>query len=238
MTRSFFSLLNASPDSPSSFLPPLIHFSFLEPVSRPQTVRFTRPGYFGVFDPGKPLWALQAEPAPSRRLVPLLVTFVAIWAGTRVCPFSPAGQDLGREFADAPLGLCFRDSRHLLVICCYSGVPPRGALAVWLWFSDTSFPSGLGPDPSAESSCHKRNDRVLCTFESLTPSSYPLVGELRFLWDLFEVRPSWQPWGSISTSSSNSRLQPFVSPGHLLSFIPLQTVNKMSYLHQNSTLSL
>lgn len=59
----------------------------------------------------------------------------------RVCPFSPAGQDLGREFADAPLGLRFHDSRHLLVICrlfwsqgfsktCIPGVPPRGALAV------------------------------------------------------------------------------------------------------------
>lgn len=122
MTRTFFSLLSASPDSPSSFLPPLIRFSFLEPVSPPQTVRFTRPGYVGVFDPGKPLWALQAEPAPSRRLVSLPVTSVAIWAGTRVCPFSPAGQDLGREFADAPLRLRFRDSRHLLVICRYSGV--------------------------------------------------------------------------------------------------------------------
>lgn len=44
MTRSFFFfffLLNASPDSPSSFLPPLIHFPFLEPVSTPQTVQFT-----------------------------------------------------------------------------------------------------------------------------------------------------------------------------------------------------
>lgn len=145
MTRSFFFLLNASPDSPSSFLPPLIHFSFLEPVSPPQTVRFTWPGYLGVFDPGKLLWALQAEPAPSRRLVSLPVTFVAIWAGTRVCPFSPGGQDLGRELADAPLGLRFRDSRHLLVICRYSGVrgfqrlPSLESLHGVHWLSDCGF---------------------------------------------------------------------------------------------------
>lgn len=77
---------------------------------------------------------------------------------------------------------------------------------------------------------------VMIVFFALSRASHqvphPLLGELRFLWDLFEVRPNWQPWGSISTSSSSSRLQPFVSSGHLLSFLPLQTVNKMSYLHQ------
>ena len=90
----FFFLLNASPDSPSSFLPPLIHFSFLEPVSTPKTVKFTWPGYFGVLDPGKSLWALQAVPAPSLRLVSLPVTFVAIWAGTTSARSAQQGRTL------------------------------------------------------------------------------------------------------------------------------------------------
>lgn len=38
------------------------------------------------------------------------------------CPLRPAGHGLCRELADAPLRPCFRDSRHLLVICRYSGV--------------------------------------------------------------------------------------------------------------------
>lgn len=96
-------------------------------------------------------------------------------------------------------------------------------------------PIGLGPEPSAESSCHKCNDNVLCTLESFTPSSCPLLSRLYSLWDLLEVRPGWQPWGSIFTSLGNSRLRSFVSPCHLLSFFPLQTVSRMSYLNQTCT---
>lgn len=55
-------------------------------------------------------------------LVSLLVTFAAIWAGTYVCPLSPAGQGLSSEFADALPGLGFCDSGHLWVICPYSEV--------------------------------------------------------------------------------------------------------------------
>ncbi|KAI4539208.1 hypothetical protein MG293_010600 [Ovis ammon polii] len=54
-----------------------------------------QPGYFGVFDPGKPLWALQAVPAPSLWLVSLPVTFVAIWAG----PTSARSAQQGRTLA-------------------------------------------------------------------------------------------------------------------------------------------
>lgn len=160
-----------------------------------------------------------------------------------VCPFSPAGQDLGREFADAPLGLRFRDSRHLLVICRYSGVrgfqrlPSLESLHGVQSLSDCSFLTPASHPVSGQTPVLSQAAMsVMIVFFALSRASHqvphPLLGELRFLWDLFEVRPSWQPWGSISTSSSNSRLQPFVSPGHLLSFLPLQTVNKMRYLHQ------
>lgn len=112
-------------------------------------------------------------------LVSLLVTFAAIWAKTCVCLLSPAGQGLGPEFADASLGLRFRDSHHLLVICRYSGV--RGFqrfqylefLHEMYCLTAVQLPIRSQASPSAESNCHEYNDNVLCTSESFTPSSCP-----------------------------------------------------------------
>lgn len=176
------------------------------------------------------------------RLVSLLVTFAAIWAGACVCPAQPSGA--------GPLPWvcrCLIRTRSLWLTPSVGnlslfwsqafskdsvfGVPPQ---VHCLWFSDALLPSGLWPEPSTESSYCGYNDVVLCILESFTPSSCPLLSESHSLWDLFEVQPSWQPWGSTFTTSSNSRLQSFVSPCHLLSFFLLQTVSKMSYLNQKS----
>lgn len=104
----------------------LIRLYFLEPRSSHGSVKFCLTGIF-LF-----VWSWEAsvgfvgcassQESSALWLVSLLVTFVAIWPGTCVCSLSPAGQGLGPEFADASLGLRFRDSRHLLVICRYSGV--------------------------------------------------------------------------------------------------------------------
>ena len=182
----FFFLPNASPDSPSSFLPPLIHFSFLEPISTPQTVQFTGqdilvcltlaslcgPCRLYQFPPYG--WCPSRWPSwpsgPGPRL-PVQPSRAGPWPWVCRCSTRTPLPCLTPSVGNLSLFWSQGFSKTSI-----PGVPPRGAVAVRLQFSDTSFPSGLGPDPSAESSCHERNDRVLCTFESLTPSSSPPLG--------------------------------------------------------------
>lgn len=100
-------------------------FIFLQPVAQKEVWRFPWWGYFGLFDPGKPLWALRVVPALRSKAraagAPPGDLRGHLGRGL-LLPASPAGQGLCREFADALLGPHFRDSRHLLVICRYSGV--------------------------------------------------------------------------------------------------------------------
>ena len=232
-----FSILLPSP-SPDTFL-----LLFSQPARR-EVWRFTYPGHFGLFGPGKPLWALQAVPVLRSRSCTAGVPPGDLRRHLGLDPRLPAQPS--RAGSQLWVCRCFTRTRlpwlmpsvgNLLLFwsqgfskVLISGVPPWGRCAVWPGFSDSSFPSGLGPGPSSESSCHGRNDNVLCTSESFTPSSCPLLSEFHSSWDLFEVQPSWQPWGSIFTGSSNSRLPSFVSPCHLLVFFPLQTVSKVREL--------
>lgn len=109
-----------------SYLLSLVHFYFLV-SNKPKRKCEVLPNqdilvYLILTSPCGLYRSCQFSGVERIRLVSLLVTSVAIWAGTCVCLLSPAGQGLCHEFADAPLGLHFRDSGHLLVICCYSRV--------------------------------------------------------------------------------------------------------------------
>lgn len=150
------------------------------------------------------------------RLVSLLVTFAAIWASSYGCPAQPSRTGPLPACVDASFGLQVCDSRHLLVICRFSGV--RIFRGLILWHPKVRCPDGKsltcrliglwpGLTASAVSSCCKCNDIVLCTLESIPLSACPLGSHLQSLYDLFEEHPSWQPPDSTFTTSNNSRLQ-------------------------------
>lgn len=136
------------------------------------------------------------------RLVSLLVTFAAIWAWSCGCPAQPSRAGPLPACADASFGLHVCDSRHLLVICRFSGVRVFRGRVPWHPYvrcpdgkSLTYLLTSLWPGPTAGSvsSCCECNDVVLCTLESIPPRAYPLGSHLQSLEDLFEEQPSWQP---------------------------------------------
>lgn len=65
------------------------------------------------------------------RLVSLLVTFAAIWAWSYGCPAQLSRTGPLPACADASFGLHGCDSRHLLVICRFSGVRIFRGLILW-----------------------------------------------------------------------------------------------------------
>lgn len=121
------------------------------------------------------------------RLVSLLVTFAAIWAWSCGRPAQLSRTGPLPACADASFGLHGCDSRHLLVICRFSGV--RIFRGLILWHPYVRCPDGkslsclltsLWPEPtaSAASSCCGCNDVVLCPLESIPLSAYPLGSHL------------------------------------------------------------